>query len=84
MVGPLVFKSSVPSKESSNRFLMLELCEAHDLYLANTYHSHPDDEGVTYYEIGAKPGDHIVENRFAQIDFMLAPRSSADLVAHSY
>ena len=84
IVGPFVFKSSLPLKESSNRFLMLELCESHDLFLANTFHPHPDDERVTYYEIGSKPGDHIVENRFAQIDFMLVPRSFANVVTHSY
>ena len=74
IMGEFVFaQPGQPYNSKSNRALLTSFCHANDLFIANTGHSHADDELVTYYELAAQPMQPIAPNKFAQIDFIMCP-----------
>ena len=75
IVGSAVFGN--PRKVldgSSNRELLLELCQTLEGVLANTCFDKASDELVTYRNLGIDPGAAVCHQSHAQIDFVIVPR----------
>ena len=74
--GPWCFGSANHLQVAgSNRSLLLELCVACNLAVANTFKENPVHKLVTYYEIGRNPFLPITPHDFAQLDLLLVPTS---------
>ena len=74
VLGPFVFGS--PTAEltvDSNRSLLMELCTANNLVVANTCFDEPPEKQVTYYDLGAQPFSPMSPSNFAQLDLFLIP-----------
>ena len=82
IVGPFVFGNpSAPHVQGGNRDLLIELCVAHGMIVANTFVNAPPEQQITYYEIGSSPHEDRNYRNFAQLDFILTPRRWAGAVA---
>ena len=68
----------------SNRSLLLELCHAHDLAVANTFMEQPACQQVTVYNVGSSPVDELTATHFGQIDFVLVQRAWLGTVRQLY
>ena len=64
------YTSAEPHPES-NRQLLLELCEALDLVVGNTFFAQPPSRQVTVYNVGSNPCSALIPANFGQIDFIL-------------
>ena len=62
-------------KPNANRELLLEMCVARGLCVANTFLENEAEHLVTYYDIGKNPVADITHQGFAQLDLMLCPLS---------
>ena len=81
LVGPYVFgKVGAQPDVSSNRSLLLEVCQSHQLAIANTFFHHPPHEQATCYNVGATPHSDVIPDNFGQIDFMLISQNAVSLV----
>ena len=58
----------------TNRELLLELCVATGLCVANTFIENAVEKQITYHELWASPMEDISWKRFAQLDHVLIPR----------
>ena len=56
---------------TSNRHLMIEICEELNLKIENSFFNHEEDEQVTYFDLASTPHTQISVSNFAQIDFFL-------------
>ena len=77
--GPYCFGKpdyNASARPESNRELLLELCIACELCVANTYLQPEEEHQVTYHEIWQSPVETIRPSGFAQLDLMLVPHSS--------
>ena len=84
-LGPYVFgKTSAHVDGQSNRSLLLELCHAHDLAVANTFMEQPACRQVTVYNVGSSPVDELTAAHFGQIDFVLVQRAWLGTVRQLY
>ena len=52
-------------------FLLLELCAAASLQIANTFQEGPPEQKVTYRELATKPMDAVTHTAFAELDLVL-------------
>ena len=68
----------------SNRSLLLELCHAHDLAVANTFMEQPACRQVTVYNVGSSPVDELTAAHSGQIDFVLVQRAWLGTVRQLY
>ena len=76
VIGQYVFKSGHSQFDmGSNRELLVELCTAHDLAVANTFFDVPMPQLVTYRGLGVVPMSEVSGKNFAQLDFMLIPQA---------
>ena len=57
-----------------NRSLLFELCNEAELQVANTYFDFPDDQLVTYRDLGVEAFSEIRFPDFVQLDYVLVPR----------
>ena len=64
------YTSAEPHPES-NRQLLLELCEALDLVVGNTFFAQPPSRQVTVYNVGSNPCSALIPANFGQINFIL-------------
>ena len=55
----------------ANRNLVAQFCHTTNTLLANTFFDHDAEQLITYHEISAKPMDAIMDNKFAQLDYIL-------------
>ena len=84
-LGPYVFgQTSAHIDAQSNRSLLLELCHAHDLAVANTFMEQPACRQVTVYNVGSSPVDELTAAHFGQIDFVLVQRAWLGTVRQLY
>ena len=67
-------------KEGSNRELLIEMCVALDLVIANTLQAADPQQQVTYYELGASPHSELTPNSFAVLDYILVPRGMESIL----
>ena len=63
--------SQAEPRPESNRQLLLELCEALDLVVGNTFFAQPPSRQVTVYNVGSNPNSALIPANFGQIDFIL-------------
>ena len=68
----------------SNRSLLLELCQTHDLAIANTFFEQPANRQVTVYDVGSNPSDMLTADHFGQIDFVLVQCAWMNTISHVY
>ena len=81
-LGPAVFGNPRKTLDVlTNRELLLELCRSLDGMIANTCFDKPDEQLVTYRNLGVQPASNVCYQDFAQIDFVLVPRSWLPAVA---
>ena len=79
VLGPSIFGRGIAAigDDSSNRQMLLDLCVANDLLVANTWFQHPHGRQVTYKDPGTKQlpagNDNWNSTEFAQLDFCLMP-----------
>ena len=79
VLGPSIFGRGIAAigDDSSNRQMLLDLCVANDLLVANTWFQHPHGRQATYKEPGTKRlpagNDNWNSTEFAQLDFRLMP-----------
>ena len=75
-LAPYVFgQTSAHVDAQSNRSLLLQLCHAHDLAVANTFTEQPACRQITVYNVGGSPVDELTATHFGQIDFVLGTKS---------
>ena len=68
-IGPYVFGNPNACLDSgSNRRLLLEVCQACNLSVANTFWNHEPRKEVTCYDIGSNHGSVLTWKHFGQID----------------
>ena len=66
VIGPHLFgDDTISFNADNNRQLLVEVCNALDLYIANTFFEHPPDSTVTFWAIGGKPFAPISVRSFA-------------------
>ena len=65
-----------------NRSLLFEFCSEADLQVANTFFNLPDDQLVTYRDLGVLAFSEISFPNFAQLDYVLVPREWSHIVYH--
>ena len=70
IIGAWRLQCKVAHSES-NRQLLLELCEALDLVVGNTFCVQPPSRQVTVYNVGSNPCSALIPANFGQIDFIL-------------
>jgi len=72
VMGPAVFGNPKAKPDAtSNRELLVEMCQRHALIIANTMFEAPSEHLVTYHDLSAHPKEEISYSKFAQIDLML-------------
>ena len=76
VIGDHVFQTGRLPSPNSNRELLLELCVAHSLAVANTFTAVSDDATVTYRNHGVTPLALVTPSKFGQLDLLLAPHKS--------
>ena len=67
---------------TSNRELLLELCEALEATVTNTLFNNGDERKTTYYDLGAKPSEPIVPGRFEQLDHVVVANTWRSCIAN--
>ena len=75
LIGPHIFgNKNAYFNAESNRSLLLEMCEALGLFVANTGFDLPVEKQVTVYNVGSSPAATLNSTNFGQIDFLLVGR----------
>ena len=73
--------ATIPS--NANRHLLLELCLAQGLTIANTFTNVADEKLITCYNVGKKAMDTVTWEAHSQIDFVLCSRLWLPSVKHA-
>ena len=81
MLGPHIYgkgSRDIGEEDTANRFLLIDLCKASNLIVANTWFTHPPGRQVTYREphtktLPATNSDWSPQD-FAQLDLCLTPQ----------
>ena len=85
-VGQFVYLAgAIPAstRKITNRQLLLELCVAADMSIANTFFDTPPNQRITYRNLGVEPmGTIITPDKFSQIDHVLCHMSVLPWVKH--
>ena len=82
LVGPHIFKTNISEHHPviPNRSLFLEYCGTHKLVVSNSMFDYPDELLVTYHNLNSKPSDNIANGAFSQLDYVLCPEQSTDMI----
>ena len=84
IVGPYVFESPVAAlTPDMNRQLLIEMCEANQLAIGNTFFNLPAEKLITNYNVGYSLDSPISPSSRSQIDFVLIDRSSMEKLVHA-
>ena len=84
-VGPYVFGNPNACMDSgSNRSLLLEVCQACNLSVANAFFNHEPRKQVTCYDIGSNPGSALTWKHFRQIEMVLVSHDWLDTLTQLF
>eukprot|EP00959_Pyramimonas_sp_CCMP1952_P141038 2951724-Pyramimonas_sp.AAC.1 len=60
--------------------MLVEVCTALHMVLANTFLDRPDVQKMTYYDLWATPVSELTPQNFAEIDHLMVERKWQDTV----